>query len=429
MIEADLFETGSTFIVSRGEVDAEGKMIFFGTSHSGNVLLYVGNGDQSCLRDPRDFVFVIPSTEEELKNNIVDPMLHYATSISNELIQHPATFTPSGATSDKLEIDTMDFPPDATIYIDGDSIADYFKAGKLVLNKQHDQVIVFNFDSTDTLELEEFYCRYDRNDPLDEAHRSSTPTTKGEKNDWIDDLAQHVVWNLNSVSNVTLSSTTGMILLPKTTSEANVTGTSSGWIVTNGKFENSGGEWHSVYKKMPDVTTTNLQVRKTVDGKVPAGVQKFNFKLDHLITTQGTRYWNPMIVEGEGEDAKYVKTNTNGSVQFDGIKEMEDGFNVYRITEVSVAEGTAGNYVLDERHIYAVVDYHTFYNGAGVVKIAGTPHYYMEITDGETPNVYFSETMFNRTAETETGAFADGAGAPDAIGLKRVTSPTFHIRR
>ena len=427
VVEADLASNSGVIVAANATADGNGKKINIGESHSGDVLLYI-DGDESCLLNPRDFVYVIPSDPEEMSTDIIEPIIRHGDDISEELLTHAPNYTPSPiSSSTRLDLDILDYPSDATIYIDGDALISYLTGGRLRITKHPNQTIVFNFDSTASLELGEFYCRYSRTEAWkDPGNKSDTPTTKGDKNNFIDNLARHIVWNLNSVQSVGLGMTTGIFLLPDDRSTATINATSSGWIISDGTFTNPSGEWHSVYGDMPDIKTANLNVNKTVNGKTPKAKETFEFTLDHLITaTEGANYWNALVVNPDAEDeaGKLVVTNESGTIKFDGISEMEIGWNVYRISEKGMTAATSGQYTIDSRKIYALVRFNST-SAASTVKVAGTPKYYIEAKEGETPTLYLDIDTFNKDASTYKAAVGTEPGE-GKIGLVATTSPTF----
>ncbi|MBE6128855.1 MAG: Cna B-type domain-containing protein [Erysipelotrichaceae bacterium] len=395
IVEADLASSSGAIVMSDAK-DYNGKLIDIGQSHSGNVLLYT-DGDENCLINPRDFVTVIHEETDVLKDNFVDPIINYGENISSELLTHPATVNLS-AEGQKLELDTTAFPNNATIYVDGDSIKDYLKDGKLLIKKQPDQMIVFNFDETTELSLGEFYVQYpDMSSYGSEVTttvdgytgnwiKSDTPTTKGPKNDAIDDLAQHLVWNCNSVTNLTLGMTTGMYLVPNDDSYTNTAQTSSGWIITGGTFHNSGGEWHSVYSELPDVDEATITAKKTLDGKTPTLIQQFEFRVEKYNGSD----WNVLssVINDGGAISYTDKVVSEGGT-------LSEGWNIYRISEIKKTDTTPGSYRLDETVFYAAVKYTIYGQGGSTMGVASLPRYFTA----------FDESSYDVNAQkaTDTG--------------------------
>ena len=414
-VEADLASESGAFVAA--DILGNGR-IFIGQSHSGEVLLYV-NPEQAAtaLKDPRDFVYVIPTPKTELTNRFVNPIIAHGATMSSILKAHNDTFTPAlTGTTNHLEIDTLDFPENATIYLDGDLLKNWIAStGQLELTKRENQTIVFNFDSTD-ITLNKFVFRYSRDG---EWIQSDTPTSRGDKNQHIDQIAKHIVWNMPNATNVTINISTGIFLIPNSGSTTTVTGTSSGWVITGGTFINTSGEWHSVYGELPSVTKTNLNVGKTIDGKMPNGSQIFIFHVDHLVKGDGTAEWNRITTEAN-PDGNF--TNTNGTLKVENITEMQDGWNIYRITESEIIPDTTqetGDYTVDDRRIYAAVKYEVSYAAGGnAARIATNPIYYIEDSSG---TVFFSEAAWNPDADTVEEAF----GAGGSVRLRSMPRPAF----
>ena len=369
------------------------------------------DSDNSCLVNPRNFVYIVPSTKGELSNGIVNPIIREMQRKSTELLGHDNTFEVSIG-DQKLDLDLIDFPENATIYLDGDRIANYLSEGKLQITKHPNQVIVFNFDSTKTIRLGEIVYRYSRD--TSEYTKTDTPITKGDKNNALNELAKHLIWNLASATTVHTGMSTGIYLMPKAGSTIDTgLSTNSGWIVSAGEVDVNGGEWHSVYSELPDVKTTNLLIGKTVDGITPNANQTFTFKLEHLNQD------NTWVDKGS-------KNNTNGAVTFDGIGGMHVGWNLYRITE-SVSENEAGKYTMDDRTVYAVVEYKQHHSASGDVTahVAHAPKYFMTTT-GSDYTYQLTDSAFDESATTLEGAFGT---EPSETKLKAVTKAVFENKQ
>ena len=429
IIEPDLAGTGSAIVIANGVKDSDGYILEIGDSHVAdtNTVVYLGNGDASSVRNINDrpWVYVVPSDPDDLTNGVVEPIINHGDDISTELLTHNTTITP-----DSKYIDLLDFPEDATIYLDGDDLAYWIAKGDdgLYITKHPDQVIVFNFDSTENVKLGQYHIRYERDD---EYQVSNSPTGKGDSvNDFMDYLAQHMVYNLASVKDVTIDTMVGIVLVPDEESKTIIEGTSAGWIISDGYVRNNGAEWHSVYSDLPDLEYTNLHVFKTVDGKTPTGNQKFTFTIDHLANSESGNTWTPVMINpsGSSEEEKYQITNTNGAIQVDGIRDLATTWNIYRISETAKADSTEGSYTLDSRNIYAVVKYEELTSsGNNTVHIAGIPTYYIETSDATADGaILFDKNVFDINAATIEAAFGDDSDkGDDAITIVPITKPTF----
>ena len=416
VIEADLASAAGVFVIAQ----KDDKPVFFGASHSGDVLLYLGNGKESDIQDfeSRDFVYLISDTPENLTNNFVEPIITHGDSISAALAdtgKHPETpITKIVKNGGKLEIDTLDYPENATIYIDADAIKDYIGGTcNLHLTKREGQVLVFNFDSSSDVTIGKVAVRYNRTDAWNENDDNSigntaTPTSKGSKNDWLSELSKHLVWNLASATNVKINIGAGIFLIPREDSKTDITGTSSGWIISDGYVKNSGGEWHGVYSGMPSVDSVNLSAKKMIASRTPTGNEKFNFTLSRLSTINGRDFTDIETVNNENE-----------AIVFDDIHGLETGWNAFRIKETGKASTTTGNYTYDRNEIYAFVQYTAVTNAANsTISTVGIPKYYRKALEGEEATVWFSPAKFNREGDSLSDAL-NGAtsGDVDGIGL------------
>ena len=414
IVEPDLAGNGGMIVAASAIPLADNYVIEIGGSHveGSQTLVYLGNEGtrETLIRNvaQRDWVHLIQDTPDNLSNSIVEPIIQHGDRISEELLQHNPTFT----VTDRY-IDTLGFDENATIYIDADDIANWIakEDDGLYITKHPNQTIIFNFDSTTNVTLGQYHVRYSTSDNYIESH---SPTGKGTVNEFMDDLAKHIVFNLASIKHATVETTIGIILAPRDDSEVVIKGTSAGWIISDGEVRNEGAEWHSVYSDLPSVEDTNLSIVKTVDGITPTTNQKFTFTLYYL-DQNGT--WQQI-----GDSIN----NINSSVAFNKInisdktEGKDNGWIVYRIhEEPSVATGTEGTYVNDTRDVYAFVKFIKFTTSVKTIQVALTPIYFMTAGTNE-PGEYFAPTgdhAFNKSANTLTEAF-NNATSDDAGSIK-----------
>ena len=427
IVEPDLAGNGSMIVIADPQPASDGYYLEIGGSHveGTDTVVYMGNnGGSNKVRNisDRTWVHVVPSETEYLNESIVQPIINHGVSISNELLQHNITFEPK-----TRDIDLMDLPPDATIYLDGDALKDWISKKKddgLHITKHPNQTIVFNFDSTSDIKLGQYFVRYNRDSAYE---KTETPTGRQEqdreKNEFMDNLAQHIVFNCSSAKNVTIDTTVGMVLVPRSDSYTQIDGTSAGWIISNGTVHNAGAEWHSVYSKLPSSTKTNLTVGKTVDGNTPAKNQKFEFALEHLNTNH---QWVEVAASTPGPGNEHFNhvQNINGAVSFNNIDLADEdiGWNVYKITENGKAAGTQGEYVTNTQTIYAFVNYIQ----AGPTNIATPPVYYITADEDDSDEniVLFKESIFSKSAETLAGAIGTPSG-DGVIRIRKMPKPSF----
>ena len=138
-------------------------------------------------------------------------------------------------------IDITDVKEDV-VYVDADNMIDNLNSGKiqnggLKITLRDDQSIVLNITEKDKVTIPRY-----------------TLTVKdGTKTN--EEIAESVIWNMPYVNDLAISSD-GMhatIIAPKAFVNLNVTG--EGWLVCD-TIVSTGGEWHMIYRKLPDVTPT-----------------------------------------------------------------------------------------------------------------------------------------------------------------------------
>ena len=326
---------------------------------------------------------VIPSDGQSLSSSIVQPAIDYGIAMSNTLAGKTATLVlpdlPSDANS--LILDTSAFDEYATIYVDADNIKGILaNTNGLTINKRDNQTIVFNFktESYNELTLGSFtVIQPNLQDSYPNGFPTHSPQGKGDKdNEIMDDIARHIVWNLNGIKGRTTINTSGGIFLqPNKGSDIFIGGTTAGWIVSNGFVANGDAEWHHVFADMPNSDTVKLRALKTVDGGQPRSSQIFTFYLDEYVSPDS---WNEKFREAE---------NSSGSIDFSVIPfdTSDEGWHFYRIREVDKASSTEGSYLMDRASYYAAVYVHVINEHV----VAVPPIYYSELN----PALFESSTV------------------------------------
>ena len=136
-------------------------------------------------------------------------------------------------------IDITDVKEDV-VYVDADNMIDNLNSGKiqnggLKITLRDDQSIVLNITEKDKVTIPRY-----------------TLTVKdGTKTN--EEIAESVIWNMPYVNDLAISSD-GMhatIIAPKALVNLN----GEGWLVCD-TIVSTGGEWHMIYRKLPDVTPT-----------------------------------------------------------------------------------------------------------------------------------------------------------------------------
>ncbi len=373
--------------------DTAGQM-FVGQNLNGTLVLYIdeNSGSPSAFETNQGKVrgnlaqsVVIQSNGNDLSANIVNPMLQYGINMSNELAAKAATFVPTIPQQGKLTLDTTAFDEDATIYIDADPLKGFIgRAGDLIINKKNNQTIIFNFKEevgrAENINFAQFVVKQP-NFPAD-GYTTQSPEGKNSKdNEYMDDIARHIVWNLNKVKGkATIDISGGIFLQPNYDSEIDVKGTSAGWIVTKGLIYNGSGEWHHVFSDMPAPNKVKIHALKTVDGGAPRSSQKFDFILEEYVNKNGSWSW----------ESRDTKQNVTGSVEFSEIDNLAEGWHVFRILESqTLPSATNGRYLMDGTTYYAAVRVQNINEHM----IASSPIYY----------AVFDPTGFNPDSAALTG--------------------------
>jgi hypothetical protein len=150
-----------------------------------------------------------------------------------------------------LDFKTSDYV-NKVIYINVDSeLAGQIAEGKLHIIKEDSTIICFNYPETGAeIKVGRIYVwDNQKNMWVSSVTGSSGETTaEGHSNDQTDELInQKIVFNLQTTGKVTLDAAGGTFLVPKASSNTEVVGSSTGWIVTAGSMVNH-AEWHYIYK-------------------------------------------------------------------------------------------------------------------------------------------------------------------------------------
>ncbi|MBR3311585.1 MAG: hypothetical protein IKG15_07195, partial [Solobacterium sp.] len=330
--------------------DENGKVKISDTNNN-QVILYTDK-EQRLNDSSGGKVAVIEMPADEITNDIVEPIIGHMESISSELAQHNANLS-FVETNNSIDIDASGLPDNVTIYIDADELSQKVfveNANKtLKITKKPNQTFVFNFKTTSDIYLKQYDVSIINSDGTVTTGNSAPNTSHGSAiNKALDNLAQHVVWNMPVADHIRFNGTAGMFLIPNENCVAEtVTTANTGWLITDGYFTNKGGEWHYVYADLTGVDKVNINAKKTVDGETPEGDVKFIFTFEH---------YNPVTHEW---DTKKEVENNGGSVTYtaghsDGLNE---GWNVFRIVEAKKKDSTTGDYTLDSNTYYAAVKY------------------------------------------------------------------------
>ena len=218
------------------------------------------------------------------------------------------------------------------------------QAEQLKIKKNDNQVLVFNYNGTDEVNLYKFSINGKGTDSLINVATTMTPETES------------LIFNMPNVTALNFAgSVVGTFIAPK--AEIHIGGTSAGWLVGNNVFIEA-GEWHFTNGQIPTPDPTDTQLEIPVEKIFYGGQGKweggFEFKLEELkdgdwsnqqwISVPGCN--NIMIDGGANESASksfYIKYDKDtlaglnwascGIQPYNGVYE-EVVEKWYRITEV-----------------------------------------------------------------------------------------------
>ncbi|MBR1555280.1 MAG: hypothetical protein IJ644_07815, partial [Oscillospiraceae bacterium] len=272
---------GGTTVDSDSILDEDNGKINIQNSHEDNrTTLHVDS--EKRLQESKSFIDISVEDPETMKNSVIEPIIAHMETVSAELAQQPAMVTPIKISDNNILIDTTAFDENATIYIDGDNLVALCPNGELKnsikIKKKENQTYVFNFTNTETINVIgkhsiEIYDNdgnfVENNDPWTSDQSYGTPT-----NQWLDRLTRHMIYNLNSVKTVNLNEAAGIFLLPDEESVTTISGTSTGWVISDGYVTNLNAEWHFVYSELDEQQDKNIQLSKqTVGGAELSGAK------------------------------------------------------------------------------------------------------------------------------------------------------------
>ena len=235
----------------------------------------VGDTQTNRLKISRDHVTVDNKTysSKRMSDEVVNPIIQQMQGMSARLASKPTNYTPIKIGT-KWEVDTTDYPDDATIYIDADVMTaangDIGGNAAMTIKKKDGQLIVFNSTKAN-VGVRELNLVVDGVEGGTKESQKIAGVEGGEQNDWLNKhVMRSVVWNLSGATEAAITNTAGIFLIPKSNSVTKLGGTSTGWLVTAGYFENTSGEWHFPYDelekyKKPEQISVNVS-KKAITG-------------------------------------------------------------------------------------------------------------------------------------------------------------------
>lgn len=189
---------------------------------------------------------------EEVKKE-VKAMLAYVSNYAESVVGKKDVKTSADVKGENnYSIDIADVKKDV-VYVDADNMIDNLMAGKiqnggLKIALREDQTIVLNITEKDKVEIPRYTLTV----------KDGTKTNEA--------IAESVIWNMPYVNHLAISSNNmrATLIAPKAFVNLNANG--EGWLVCDTIVGNS-GEWHMIYRKLPEVTPTP---KVTVTPKVTA---------------------------------------------------------------------------------------------------------------------------------------------------------------
>ena len=303
----------------------------------------------------------IDKNKDEVNAQVQD-MIDYISMVSNDMATKPATIHPVATNGGKkLVIDTRGMNPNGTIYVDADQYLDVFAesiddGNGLTIYKEPGQLIVFNFKNTTTVPMISTYQ--------------------------VDDGNQQVVWNLNSVKQLTsMNKAGGVFINPNADSSMQAGSVSCGWVATAGEVRlGEGGEFHFVYKGISKNNQAKIVARKLVDNVGASKDQKFKFGIQKWNGT--TKAFEDLMVLADPTDASSALVpltveNNLASISIP-VTDMDEGVNYYRIYEIGKSAGTVGSFKDNTQEYFAKITATVKKDtqGAVIATIPGTVSYY-----------------------------------------------------
>lgn len=406
--------------------DVQAGTLHIGSNVANPLVIYVDKdsgasypnnyGGGTPVADQRANVYVSMQDGASLQRNVVTPGIQYGVNMSRTLASKTANYKPSVGSDGKAVVDTTGFPDGATIYIDADALltdagtADdidgtLYQLANLKINKLNNQLLVFNFKHTKNVKLSQFHVRQPNMksilgidyDVTENYFNTNTTTGTSKTNEFMNDISQHIVWNFASCTGrVELSEVGGICLQPNYGSETQISGTSGGWLVSNGYVYNNNSEWHNFFSDVPENTEVTLQLFKTVDDKMPKLIsagensreikEVFDFTL-YEYSPDGAK-WQQIgdPVQNERSSVKFKIKDDENTAEAD--KKLTPGWHVYKVVESQIVPGennTGKSYNLDTNEYYAAVRVTRMgaVNGQGGMLIVGIPSYFSSFDESK----------------------------------------------
>ncbi|HBI84760.1 MAG TPA: hypothetical protein DDX71_00515, partial [Ruminococcus sp.] len=385
------------------------------------AYLYTDSEDRLKVVRPESPVQITVETPDDITKNRVEPIIEYMESISAELLSHDV---PSISHSDEnlnFTLDASAYPDDATIYIDGDALAEAMGGeignGKIKLRKKEHQLFVFNFKNTEDLAITRYDLEILKDDGTVLEMNSQPSTTRDTQNENLDAyVTRYVVWNLASVKNLEVSTAAGIFLLPDEHSVVRNDGNAAtGWIITDGYIGLS-KEWHFVYSGLPEDIPF-------VISKESVGGEKIADNATFQLTSKTDGVTFDGVTDGEGNSI-----GTGTSVELTGTKfellGLQDG--IYELEETAAPNGytTVSTFTFEIKNGMVVKDSISAVTDGEVERLAGGGTLIVK-DEKEGPAIRLVKTDMDGNAVNGTVKFKLSIEAQNAIiGPPAANAPT-----
>jgi pilin isopeptide linkage protein/choice-of-anchor A domain-containing protein len=289
--------------------------------------------NEEKIHEGRDKAIVVNTTEEEVGNRVRE-MLEKVESAGQEMLSEKSYSIEIKDLNDFNNNDhaTIDFTKygSGTFYIDGDS---FFSNTSIPydfkINKNDDQVIVFNFKS-ETPKFRKFSVN---------GVQSTTSDASADR------YARTILFNMPNATSVSWEGGIfGTVLAPNAT-VSKFGGTSSGWLVAK-DVTVSDGEWHCVYQDMPEYqveTGYSLHAEKLVDHETPE-INGFTFSLERK---NGDKWEQVAQTVNDGRNVNFSDLQAGFDENRSGIE-----YITYRISEPQNQTVDGAEYAADGATAY-----------------------------------------------------------------------------
>ncbi len=405
-----------------------------GDSHlEKGTVLHVDSTDRLREKSGRDFVAFVIEEPSAMTNNTIEPIINHMDDVSEKLLAHKANIEVfDESSSGFIIIDARNYDDDATVYVDGDDLAkklgNVIDGEKIKFRIKPGQTVVVNFkNTTDKLTVGEFDAEiYDSEGNLIQKGDTKPNSAKGAQNEWLDKyITRQIVWNLANVMDLEIKNTAGIFLIPEEDSVTDLTGSSSGWLITDGYIINH-AEWHYLYDGLPtsttdiNITKTDITGRTEVEGAVltitdekgnvyqkwtteknEAGTVQRSFKLapgKYILTEEG--FETPEEAgTTKPKEYKVIKTTVSFEVVETTVKAKKYDSEKQEYVEVDIP---AAKVVIDDTQKGFTQDTaNGFFTKVNANTIRVNDAEKTEETQEVTTDVTFSKTAVNGQAELE----------------------------